>query len=331
MGLRERITAALNTEADERADSSEFALLITLDTIVGPQCADYLTERGIENLVDNTAGGKGGNATVTIRVRRASFEQAAVCLARFLKDDYDIEALDVAPTVDIVDTSSQHLVSIARDLDDSSMRAPSLLPGWTVGHVLSHIALHGEGMVRCADDLRAGRLGVMYPGGVDARAIAIDRGAGCSAVEIVEHLAASCAAFGKSWMPAPPEGRCISAIGLNEFSSDTVLLRRLRELEVHGSDTGIEALAYDRWSNAFVGADLTNQWESVVKRTDQPLHLVDELGGVWRTDSADPLAPSESEPFETTRRDLLAWLLDRRTETALPRLTPWGDQSRWGR
>jgi maleylpyruvate isomerase len=235
--------------------------------------------------------------------------------------------VNVTPSAEHVADSSERLVSALRDLDDAAVRAPSLLPGWTVGHVLTHIAQHADAMVRCADDLRRARLGVMYPGGVEARSIAIDRGALRSAHDIVEHVAAACAAFADAWDPAPPSGRCMTAVGLTEFSSETVLLRRLREIEVHGNDTGIELLGYHRWSKAYVGADLTNQWETVTRRTTEPLHLVDELGGVWRT--VDPLAPSNIEPFETTRRDLLAWLLDRRPD--LPTLVAWGDQSRWGR
>jgi maleylpyruvate isomerase len=41
-------------------------------------------------------------------------------------------------------------------LTDDQARAPSLLPGWSVGHVLTHIARNGDSYVRMTPEAWAG-------------------------------------------------------------------------------------------------------------------------------------------------------------------------------
>lgn len=41
----------------------------------------------------------------------------------------------------------------------ADMARPSRLPGWTVGHVVAHVALNAEAFERVAAERRAGRLG----------------------------------------------------------------------------------------------------------------------------------------------------------------------------
>ena len=41
---------------------------------------------------------------------------------------------------DQIDFAAQRLLGTARIIDESDLREPSLLPGWTRGHVLAHLA-----------------------------------------------------------------------------------------------------------------------------------------------------------------------------------------------
>src|SRR4051794_19255174 len=43
-----------------------------------------------------------------------------------------------------VDRATQRLLQTAADLDDAACAEPSLLPGWTRGHVLTHLARNAD-------------------------------------------------------------------------------------------------------------------------------------------------------------------------------------------
>ena len=55
---------------------------------------------------------------------------------------------------------------------------PSLLPGWTRGHVLTHIARNADSFVRVLEAARRGEVVTQYEGGVDGRNADIEAGAG---------------------------------------------------------------------------------------------------------------------------------------------------------
>ena len=103
-------------------------------------------------------------------------------------------------------------------------------------------------------------------------------------------------------------------------------MRRLREVEVHGTDTGLDALAPASWSDAYVDAELSQQWATVARRTTDAVGIIDELGARWTANA------SGDRFVELDRRTLLAWVLDRATPPAprgLPQLLSWGDPSSW--
>jgi maleylpyruvate isomerase len=227
-------------------------------------------------------------------------------------------------TIDAITASTDRLLAVLRHLDDKAVRELSLLPGWTVAHVVAHLTQHADALCRCAASLRNGSGAVMYPNGLDARAEAIEEASRRSAQRLVDDLTKASDAFAAAWADIP-DGLCRSVPDSNPFPTSTVLLRRLREIEVHGTDTGLAELAPASWSNAYVGADLFNQWDTVNRRTSASVHLIDETAGVWKA------GDDSAAPIHVSRRDILAWLLDRRSHPGLPTLTTWGDQSRWGR
>src|SRR5262245_61714365 len=53
---------------------------------------------------------------------------------------------------------------------------PSLLPGWTRGHVLTHIARNADSFVRLLDAARNGEVVAQYAGGVEGRNADIEAG-----------------------------------------------------------------------------------------------------------------------------------------------------------
>ena len=47
---------------------------------------------------------------------------------------------------DQVDLATQRLLDRARTIPEADLRVPSLLPGWTRAHVLSHVARGADAM-----------------------------------------------------------------------------------------------------------------------------------------------------------------------------------------
>jgi maleylpyruvate isomerase len=329
VGFRDKILRAIDTGPNERLDPNEVVVLAYVAFESGPLALRHLKLLAIpaETLLHNPSGrphGNGKHKGVEIRVRRADFERAAFHLDEYLRTTQNLAWFHISPTIAAVDTSTARLLAALRRLDDAAFRQPSRLPGWSVAHVVAHVSQHAEALARCADSLRHGEKAVMYPAGLDARAEAIEEASRLPVAELVDRLERTSTAFAESWSDMT-DGYCRSVPDSTPFPTNTVLLRRLREVEVHGSDTGLAALDSSSWSPAFVGTDLTNQWDTVNRRTSASVHLIDEMGGVWR--AGDDSAPA----LDVTRRNVLAWLLDRHSEPGLPTLTTWGDQSRWGR
>src|SRR5688572_4026869 len=76
-----------------------------------------------------------------------------------------------------VGSATEHLLATAERLDDGSLREPSLLPGWTRGHVLTHVARNADGLINL---LSWARTGVETPAYAsrEAREADIEAGAG---------------------------------------------------------------------------------------------------------------------------------------------------------
>src|SRR5689334_7238099 len=70
------------------------------------------------------------------------------------------------------------LVDALDGLDDATARRPSLLPGWSVGHVLAHLARNAEGMTGMLAAAARGDVAAQYPGGAAQREGDIGAGAG---------------------------------------------------------------------------------------------------------------------------------------------------------
>src|SRR3954470_14970606 len=91
------------------------------------------------------------------------------------------------PTRDIEGCRAAHaaLAATIDGLTDEVARRPSLLPDWTVGHVLTHIARNADSVVRRLRGAAAGEVVDQYPGGAAGRAADIDAGADRPAADLV--------------------------------------------------------------------------------------------------------------------------------------------------
>lgn len=187
--------------------------------------------------------------------------------------------------LDGVRAATAALVDGLRGLTDDEARQPSLLPGWTVGHVLTHLARNADGIRGMVAAAEAGRTVPMYPS-AEARTADIDAGAGRSADALVADVIATAEALDASWPAggaAAWEGHGLTLAGRLPVSE--MPFRRWREVEVHRADLGL-AFGWADWSDAYVARELA--LTSVEVRDDDPREV---LAWVLGREPAPPERP----------------------------------------
>ncbi len=200
--------------------------------------------------------------------------------------------------------ATERFFEVASGLSDADVAAPSLLPGWTVGHVLTHVARNADSHVRRAEAAMQGEVVDQYPGGFEGRAADIERGAGRGSSAILADLSTSSAALAATWSRVPEEAwaRLTRDVGGRERPLSALPARRWQELEVHRVDLGT-GVTHRQWPAEFVAVWLPRL----------------EAG------ARDRLAPGATWPDTGSldERDRLAWLYGRIRPAGFPPLAPW--------
>jgi maleylpyruvate isomerase len=150
-----------------------------------------------------------------------------------------------------LDRATGRLLRTAEALDDAAVSGPSLLPGWTRGHVLTHLARNADSQFNL---LTWARTGVRTPGyaSAEARAAGIEEGAGRPLAEQLEDLRTASARLAEAAaeMPADAWGAIIERTGGRKAPAATCVWSRLREVEVHHVDLDA-GYRPDDWPDAF--------------------------------------------------------------------------------
>ena len=156
--------------------------------------------------------------------------------------------------------STDRLHGSISGLDEEQARQPSLLPGWTVGHVLTHLARNAEGMLRLVDWALTGVPSPMYAS-AEARNADIEAGAGRPASALVEDVHRSSAGLAAALDrlgDAPVDARDRLLLfgpprpGAEPDTAAYALpYARRRELEIHHVDLGLGYSPAD-WPADFV-------------------------------------------------------------------------------
>jgi len=132
-------------------------------------------------------------------------------------------------------------------LDD--LRGPSKLPGWTRGHVVTHVARNAEGLGRLLTWARTGIETPMYPS-VEAREAEIQAGAGRAQAEQLDDLRRTAAAFAATARElSPNQWDATVATRHGPMPAARVPWARVRELWLHLVDldagVGIDVMPED--------------------------------------------------------------------------------------
>lgn len=148
------------------------------------------------------------------------------------------------------------LVATLDRIDEAGLRQPSLLPGWTRGHVLAHVALNAHSLVNLFEWARTGVETPQYPGWAE-RDSDIERYAGRTHSVHRAALDTASGTFEAAARAVPPERweTHVRGIGGEPAPADTFLFGRLREVEIHHVDLDAEYGPAD-WDDTFVRAVL---------------------------------------------------------------------------
>jgi maleylpyruvate isomerase len=164
---------------------------------------------------------------------------------------------------DRLDLATQRLLDTARVITEPDLRAPSLLPGWTRAHVLTHVARNADAMRNLLAGVRAGRDRPGYAS-AEAREAGIEEGAGRPARELTADLADSAMALRTVARQLPDKLWQVPVRMLAEadpYPAAELLTRRLVEVELHHCDLGAGYGPGD-WPAAFAGLELAEPMRS---------------------------------------------------------------------
>ncbi|GAA1588203.1 MULTISPECIES: maleylpyruvate isomerase family mycothiol-dependent enzyme [Kribbella] len=211
---------------------------------------------------------------------------------------------------------ADRLLALTADLDDPTARGDSVLPGWSRGHVITHIAYFSEAMTRQVEEALQGRLVEVYDGGRPARDAAIEAGAGRPAAELKTHLTQAVGTLLASWDKVSPTDWPLPILHRNSNLS-AGLQATWRELTIHTSDLDLGVTPAD-WSEDFC----LHLLDFLRPRTPDNTHLIlQSPTTTWDNGTGEGILLTGTFP------DLTAWYAGRPTPGPvtgpLPDLLPW--------
>lgn len=224
-----------------------------------------------------------------------------------------------ADTQAALTTGQNRLRALLPTLTDEALRAPSALPGWTRGHVLTHIEGVGLALARQARYALRGAQVDLYDGGRPARDAAIEAGHGRPAAQLSSALEEALDEIEASWSAVEPTD-WTRPVRHRDGTLETAAQAWWRELEIHTADALLGPTPRD-WTLPFCAHLIT--------------YLSPRLPHGHRvtltaTDNDDSWTFGEGRPVTVTgpAADLAAWLAGRHPSTPLtgdpiPPLSEW--------
>jgi maleylpyruvate isomerase len=148
------------------------------------------------------------------------------------------EHFDLASTSTEIDRATERLLDTVRAMSDDDVRGPSLLPDWSRGHVLTHIARNSDGLCNLLLGAAEGEERSAYPSR-EARVADIENGAPRPIKEHLADIEATAARFSEvvAAMPSSAWGFVLAwgSAGQKRPASE-VVQARLREVAIHHLD-----------------------------------------------------------------------------------------------
>ena len=213
-----------------------------------------------------------------------------------------LEQRDVcANDLDSINRATARLLGSLDQLTDADIRRPSLLPGWSVGHCLTHIARNADGIGNLVTWAVTGTPTPMYES-MDVRNADIEAGASRSAQSHRDDVRTSSEKLARAFE---------ALLAADDSALDTLVLfgappantppdtpvwqvpyARLREVMIHHADLGLPDFSFADFDDVFVQRTLSFI-ESRAGSTDVHGPASDLLA--WRLGRTNPATLRDSE------------------------------------
>ncbi|MEV4158306.1 maleylpyruvate isomerase family mycothiol-dependent enzyme [Nocardia salmonicida] len=192
--------------------------------------------------------------------------------------------------------------ALIQGIDEDSARAPSLLPGWTRGHVLSCRLAFLRAARRQVDNALAGSSSDFYDGGKPGREAEIDKHANSQADWLVAAVQREIHGLDQAWAEMSEADWLRPANYREPCTLASVLHGSWRETEIHCVDYGL-GVDVASWSPEFCA----HLFDFLTPRVPENLQLEFQAPGegIWRIGDGDRVTLTGSLP------DLAGWLAGR--------------------
>ncbi|MFE6283900.1 maleylpyruvate isomerase family mycothiol-dependent enzyme [Streptomyces sp. NPDC057877] len=226
--------------------------------------------------------------------------------------------IDHARDLASVQEATERLLNAAAKLDDTAVTQPSLLPGWTRGHILAHLARNADALVNVME----GR--PMYAS-AEARDADIERDAPRPLdVQLADVRETAARLQEAAAVPADWSRTVTLRNGVTDTAA-RVPFRRWVEVELHHVDLGI-GYGLEDVPEEFAERETAFLAERFTGNPDVPATRLTDGTRAWTTGRT---ATTPEVTVSGTLPDLLGWLSGRRdgssltvTDGALPALPP---------
>ena len=223
--------------------------------------------------------------------------------------------------------AAHRLVRTVDGMTEADYAEPSLLPDWTRGHVVAHLALNGEGLAGTLRGLTEGRSVPVYASPEDRENDIASLGEADPAA-IRSRLLGAVTDFTDAVAAVPEEAWTATVErtpGGRSFPASAALDMRQREIEIHHADLGL-GYSHRDWPPAFA-ARLVEA--AAARRQPEPFTArATDLDVAWHLGGASSADPGPT--VTGTAADLGWWLTGRGEGTglqcdrgALPEVEPW--------
>jgi maleylpyruvate isomerase len=229
----------------------------------------------------------------------------------------------------LVDDASVALIGAAAAMSDTECREPSRLPGWSRGHVLTHVARNADALVNLLTAARTGNSVPMYAS-PQARDADIETGADRPAGELVADLRESTARLQEAVEALGAGGDWQAVVewrrGRRRPIAD-VPRARLTEVALHHVDLG-SGFELDDLADPVADALIAESLARLRSLPEAPAVAVRPAGASSSTTTSD--TSEEVVVVTGSRAALVGWLTGRaeaaglEADGPLPELAAWG-------
>jgi maleylpyruvate isomerase len=230
--------------------------------------------------------------------------------------------MTVAQEVAGARSAHARLLNTLAGVGPGDVQQPSLLPGWNIAMLVTHLARNADSHSNVLEAAGRGEVARQYVS-VEQREADIEAGRNRSTDAVLADLAGAIERLEAWWDVAGARGWV--GQGIQTFGEVVPLadwpFHRWREVEVHHADLGLGFTVED-WDEGYVRRELEASLpylpDRLPGRAAARLTAVDHDTEAWTV----PTGANPTILVDAPRRNLVAWLLGRE-RNGFPELEPW--------